>query len=135
MDRYFNGLSEIKISTQKVGKQLNINICKRLTTQYGTTYFCYDKRNNCCFFANAWLRAFLEKIIKRLTSEDNTYFYLNQYLDKILSMKILSESRDKKTNRMVQKYSIKCYIEGYTTNNTNKTDQALDLNSEDNESS
>ena len=53
MDQYFNGLTEIKISTQKVGKQLNINICKRLTTQYGTTYFCYDKRNNCCFFANA----------------------------------------------------------------------------------
>ena len=99
MEKYFNDIDEIKISNQIVGKRLYVNLIKKINTQFGINYLCYDKKNNCVFFGNSLLKAFLNKIICNLTTKDNVYYCMDPKLSLILALKITSnedEDEDKK---------------------------------------
>ena len=43
MEKYFTDIDEIKISNQIVGKRLYVNLIKKINTQFGINYLCYDQ--------------------------------------------------------------------------------------------
>ena len=49
MEKYFDGIDEIKIQNQTVGKRLHVNIIKPIKTKFGDNYYIYDKVNNVSF--------------------------------------------------------------------------------------
>ena len=102
---------------------------KKVNTKFGTGYFCLDKTNNVCFYANSLLKVFLSKILDKLQQEEGIYYFVNDNLDTILTIKILSESKDRKTNRTIQKYDVKCFC--YGSVNTIKSDKVLELGAND----
>ena len=131
MDTAFDGIDEIKISDQKVGKKLHVNLLKKVNTKFGDNYFVLDKVNKYCFYANSLLKTYINKILDRLNTEDNQYYYINDNQDDILTLKIISETKDKKTGKPVQKYDIKSFCNGGL--NTAKTFRVLDLGSDHSE--
>ena len=86
----FNKIFEtdlIKLSDQKEGKTLHINVIKTIKTQYGDSFLMYDKKHNKTFFSNSLLKAYLTKMLNDLTNEKN-YYYIDNDLSTILSFKI-----------------------------------------------
>ena len=130
MDSCFDGVDEIKISDQKVGKKLHVNLLKKVNTKFGDNYFVLDKEvNKCCFYANSLLKTYINKILDRLNTEDNQYYYINDNQDDILTIKIISETKDKKTGKILQKFDIKTFCNGGL--NVNKTYRTLDITPDD----
>lgn len=104
MDTYFDGIDEIKISSQKIQKKLHVNLVKKVNTKFGDNYFVLDNVNKCCFYANSLLKTYINKIIDRLNTEDNQYYYINDNHDDILTIKITGET--KKKQEKLHKHSI-----------------------------
>ena len=106
MDQYFENITEIKISLQKIGKRLHVNIFKKVTTKFGDNFYIYDKVNKCVYFGNSLLKAYLSRVLENEGKDDfklqkeGEYYHLNDKLDDICDLKILNEVKDKRTNRI-----------------------------------
>ena len=99
-DKYFQ-CDEIKLKDQKINKKLQVNIIMNITTdKYGQTYLLYNKKHNRKFFANAQLKAYLNKI-DNLKNINNIYYKDND-LSTILEFKIKSITIDDKGNQKVE---------------------------------
>ena len=99
-DKYFQ-CDEIKLKDQKVNKKLQVNIIMKITTdKYGQTYLLYNKKHNRKFFANAQLKAYLNKI-DNLKNINNIY-YKDDDLSTILEFKIKLITIDKDNNKKVE---------------------------------
>ena len=130
LDKVFENVDQIRISDQKIGKKLFINLIKRVNTKFGESYFILDKTNCVCYYANSLLKTFINKILDKLEQEYNTYFYKNKELDNILTIKIIGEETDRK-GKTFQKFNINTFINGNV--NTVKSFRTLDLGENDNE--
>ena len=93
MEKYFDGIDEIKIQNQTVGKRLHVNIIKPIKTKFGDSYYIYDKVNNVSYFANSLLKCFLDKNLQKLENKDN-YYVLNDNIDDILILKVAGNYMD-----------------------------------------
>ena len=98
-DKYFQ-CDEIKLKDQKVNKKLQVNIIMKFKSDKGESYLIYDKKHNRKFFANAQLKAYLNKI-DNLKNVNNIYYKDND-LSTILEFKIKSITIDDKGNQKVE---------------------------------
>ena len=130
MEKYFDGIDEIKISNQIVGKRLYVNLIKKINTRFGINYLCYDKKHNCALFGNSLLKAFLNKIICNLTTKDNVYYCMDPKLSLILALKITSCEKDKKTGKLYQKFDLKSSL---SNGKMTKSDAVLELSDDGND--
>ena len=57
MQKLFENSDQIILKDQKINKKLDINLISQLTTKFGITYLCYNKKHNCSFYANSQLKS------------------------------------------------------------------------------
>ena len=74
MNKFFNNIEEIKISNQQMMKILYVNIIKKVETQCGPNFYIYDKSNEVCYWANSLLKAYISKILDKLTLVEDCYY-------------------------------------------------------------
>ena len=129
MDIRYENLEQINISAQQINKKLHINLIKKVTTKFGETFFCLDRTNNVCFYANSLLKTYIHKLLPNLQQEDNLYYFKSKELDNILTIKITGEEKDRKTGKVQQQFDIKTFLNGNIS--TIKTDRVLQLTNED----
>ena len=93
-------MNEIKLKDQKVNKKLQVNIIMKFKSDKGESYLIYDKKHNRKYFANAQLKAYLNKI-DNLKNINNIY-YKDDDLSTILEFKIKLITIDKDNNKKVE---------------------------------
>ena len=120
----FNECNEIKLTNQKIGKKLNVNIIMKLKTKYGDNLLLYDKIHNVKFFGNSLLKSYLSKCLESLQNKDDFYFK-DDLLSAIMTFKIIGVKEINGNNQILLEFIKK----------QNNNDEVLDLSDEsDNES-
>lgn len=95
-ENIFTNANEIKLRNQLEGNRIDINMIMKVESKkYGKQLLLYNKKHNKKFFANALLKAYLDKMLSDLKSKD-IYFYKDDDMSTILTFKIASITTDEK---------------------------------------
>ena len=147
MNTIFNNVEEIKISNQKMMKILYANIIKKVETQYGPNFYIYDKSNDVCFWANSLLKAYINKILDKLTLVEDCYYVKDsiehedhedyhtilyiQILNTVVNGKTLEGpiTKCKKSQKEMQKFNLVCFMGDDC--HVDKTERVLDITDND----